>query len=85
MVFKNSTNETMKNLQKWLLFDTASTTHLVSNKDLVKDIQQDQSTQNIVSNGGELAMNQTAMLKGVGRVPFNQQGIANLTEYGKID
>ena len=28
----NNLNETTKNLNKWLLFDTASTTHLISNK-----------------------------------------------------
>ncbi len=55
-VFVNKNKETPENLKKWLLFDTASTTHLVSNKKLVNNIKNKDNVQNIISNGGELKM-----------------------------
>ena len=52
-MFKNQlASETNANLNKWLLFDSASTTHLISNNKLVHNIRPNGKSQGVISNGG---------------------------------
>ena len=84
-IFKHQLkNKTNKNLKQWLLFDTASTTHLVSNPKLVNNICTNSHSQGVISNGGQLDIKETATLNGVGDVPFSEEGIANLLSMAKL-
>ena len=69
---------------KWLLLDTASTTHLISNQNLVSNIRPSNRSQGVLSNGGELDVNQEGDLDGIGVVPFTNDGIANLLSMAKL-
>ena len=79
LVFKQSDKrETIENLNKWLLFDSASTTNLFNNKKLVKNIRPSKKTKRVISNGGELSIHQKTDITGLGPVPFSKNGIVNL-------
>ena len=69
--------ESDENLRKSLLLDSATTTELICNKNLVNNIR-DCEDQGIISNGGSLNVNQEADLEGVGTVPFSEDAMTNL-------
>ena len=84
-IFKqNNKNESTKNLNRWLLLDSGSTTHLISNNKLVNNISPSNSTQGVISNGGELEIYEEANLDGIGTVPYSNEGIANLLSMAKL-
>ena len=70
--------ETMENLKHWILIDSATTTSMGVNPEICTDIQAAENPTGIVSNGGELDLDFTANVNGVGRLPFNEDGITNL-------
>ena len=70
--------ETSENLKRWILIDSATTTSMGVNSEICTDIQVAENPTGIVSNGGELDLDFTANVNGVGRLPFNEDGIANL-------
>ena len=66
------------------MLDTASTTHLITNKNLVNNIKTTTSNQGVISNGGTLDVSETATMTGIGKVPFSEDGIANLLSMAKL-
>ena len=76
--------ESGENLKNWILFDTASTTHLFSNPDLVQEIRDSETGDSIISNGGQLNITQEAEISGLGTVPFSEYGIANIVSMAKL-
>ena len=70
--------ETPENLKRWLLIDSATTTSVGVNKNIFHSMQEAENPAGIISNGGELDLNLTAEMDGVGRMPFSEDGIANL-------
>ncbi len=86
MFKQHDKNESTQNLRKWLLFDTASTMHLICNKNVVKknSIRPSAKSQGVISNGGGLQVQQEATLGGVGDVPFTEEGITNVLSMAKL-
>ena len=48
------------------------------NEEMIQDIEEAKDEPGVLSNGGGMDINHTAVLKGVGRMPFATEGIANL-------
>ena len=82
--FPSGEVETPDNLRKWLLLDSASTTHLFTNKQLVSNIRNANVTQGVISNGGQLEVDKISNVKGLGEVPYSDEGIANLVSLGQL-
>ena len=84
LIFNNNIKETNNNLKKWILFDTASTTHIFSNRKLANNVWNTNNVPGVVSNGGTFDVNQMAHINGIGNVPFSDEGIANLLSMEKL-
>ena len=79
LVFKQSNKrETIKNLDKWLFFDSVNTTNLFSNKKLVKNICSSKEIKGVINNSDELSIYQETDITGSDPVPFSENGIINL-------
>ena len=73
-----------KKFKKWILFDTASTTHLFGSRDITKNVRPAPDTQEVIGTGGELVVSQEATVNGLGTVPFTDSSITNLTSMAKL-
>ena len=70
--------ETLENLKRWLLIDSATTTSVGTNEDIFHSIELADDPTGMISNGGELDLNCTAEINNAGRRPFSEDGTANL-------
>ena len=61
----------------WILFDSASTTHLASNENLVNNIQNSGETPGVLGTGGEIQVTKEAAMNSISDVPFTPDGLAN--------
>ena len=76
--------ETLSNLNKWLLFDSASTIYYFSNKKLIKNIYFNKKAKRVISNGGQLNIHKEANITRIGIVPFSKHSITNLVSMSKL-
>ena len=68
----------------WILLDSRSAAHLVSNPNSVSNTRENNNQQGIISNGGSLDITQEADLTGVGVVPFAEDGITNSSSMANV-
>ena len=76
--FTSQKIETKKNLKEWLLFDTASTTNLIANKKLVKNVRFKEQSDIVEGTGGRSEIKEEGDMNGLGVVPVASDGFANI-------